>query len=94
MINGVGSSSQTRIGQAKDSGKIGVTTETAAVSATDTETGAKPMTLIAALAEAGPPINAEKIQAIRAAIAQGRYPLDPKAIAQKMLDLDLPKGSA
>jgi len=42
------------------------------------------------LAASGPPIDAEKIAAIRAAIAEGRYPIDPKAIAEKMIELDLP----
>ncbi len=89
MINGVGSTSPTRIGQVKDS-KVSATSESSAVAPTDTETAMTP-TLIAALAEAGPPINDEKIKAIRAAIAQGRYPLDAAAIAQKMIALDLPK---
>ena len=41
--------------------------------------------LVAALAEAGPPINSEKIEAIRQAIASGQYPIDAKAIAAKMI---------
>lgn len=44
----------------------------------------------AELASSGPPIDAEKIAAIRAAIAEGRYPIDPQAIADKMIELDLP----
>ena len=44
----------------------------------------------AKLAQLGAPIDAEKIAAIRTAIAEGRYPVDPKAIATKMVDLDLP----
>jgi negative regulator of flagellin synthesis FlgM len=92
MINGVGSSSPTRIGQSKDNGKVGATPDVAAPSTTQSE--AKPMTLITALAEAGPPIDTDKIKAIRAAIAQGRYPIDPKEIAKKMVDFDLPKGNA
>lgn len=93
MINGVGSSSQTRIGQAKDSGKVGTTAAAAAVSTAETD-DAKPMTLVAALAAAGPPIDTDKIKAIRAAIAEGRYPIDAKAIARKMIALDLPQGNA
>lgn len=42
------------------------------------------------LAAAGPPIDAEKVAAIRAAISEGRYPIDPKTIAEKMIELDLP----
>jgi negative regulator of flagellin synthesis FlgM len=36
------------------------------------------------------PIKGEKVAAIRAAIAEGRYPIDAKAIAEKMIELDLP----
>ena len=42
------------------------------------------------LASSGPPIDSAKIAAIRAAIAEGRYPIDPQAIAEKMVELDLP----
>jgi negative regulator of flagellin synthesis FlgM len=50
--------------------------------------------LVSALAEAGPPIDAQKIAAIRSAISQGRYPIDAKAIAARMITLDLPGGRA
>ena len=49
--------------------------------------------LIATLAGAGPTIDAEKILAIREAIAAGRYPVDAKAIAARMIALDLPMPS-
>lgn len=49
--------------------------------------------LLADLA-AGPPVNAEKIAALRAAIAEGRYPVDPEKIAERMIALDLPLRSA
>src|SRR5690606_31691471 len=42
------------------------------------------------LAASGPPIDTAKVAAIRAAIAEGSYPIDPKAIAEKMIELDLP----
>ena len=41
-------------------------------------------------AAAGPPIDVEKVRAIRTAIAEGRYPVDPDRIAKSMMDLDLP----
>jgi len=88
MINGVGSTGPTRIGQVKDN-KVTATSESEAVAAADSAPAMTP-SLVAALAEAGPPINDEKIQAIRSAIAQGRYPIDAQAIAQKMIALDLP----
>jgi negative regulator of flagellin synthesis FlgM len=93
MINGVGPSVSTRIGQAKDGAKVGKATETTAVSAPATEEQ-QPTSLVSALAEAGPPIDAQKIAAIRSAISQGRYPIDAKANAARMITLDLPGGRA
>lgn len=91
MINGVGSTSPTRIGQIKDD-KIAAAAPAETVTKVDGKSAVP--TFTAALAEAGPPINDEKIKAIRQAIANGQYPLDPKAIAKKMIALDLPKATA
>jgi len=93
MINGVGSSNPTRIGQTQDN-KVGKTAEIGAPASATAKAETAPTSLISALAESGPPIDADKIKAIKAAIAQGRYPIDPKAIAQKMIEFDLPKGNA
>ena len=49
---------------------------------------------IADLASAGPPVDSEKVAAIRAAIAEGRYPVDPELIAERMIALDLPRREA
>lgn len=92
MINGVGSTGPTRIGQVKD-GKVEATAPAEAVTTTNNETTMTP-SLVTALAQAGPPINSDKIKAIRQAIATGQYPLDVKAIAAKMIALDLPKATA
>lgn len=90
MIKGVGSASPTRIGQVKDD-KIAAAAPVDTVKTTGT--GVAAPSLVAALAEAGPPINSEKIEAIRQAIASGQYPIDAKAIAAKMIALDLPKAT-
>lgn len=90
MINGVGSASPTRIGQVKDD-KVTAPAPVGAVTASGRSTATP--SLVAALAEAGPPINDEKIRAIRQAIASGQYPIDAKAIAAKMIALDLPKAA-
>jgi negative regulator of flagellin synthesis FlgM len=45
---------------------------------------------VAELAAAGPPVDAAKVAAIRAAIAEGRYPVDPDKLAASMLAIDLP----
>ena len=41
-----------------------------------------------------PPIDRAKVESIRQAIAEGRYPVDPERIAAKMLaiEADLPKS--
>jgi negative regulator of flagellin synthesis FlgM len=51
---------------------------------------AGPSSFVTELASAGAPVDAGKVAAIRAAIAEGRYPVDPEKIAQSMLELDLP----
>ncbi len=43
--------------------------------------------LVAELASA-PPVNAAKVEALRAQLAGGRYPVDPLAIADAMLRLE------
>lgn len=43
------------------------------------------------LAAVGPPVDVKKVAEIRAAIAEGRYAVDPQKVAQSMVDLDLPK---
>jgi negative regulator of flagellin synthesis FlgM len=42
------------------------------------------------IVSAGAPVDSAKVAAIRAAILEGRYPVDPVKIAERMLDLDLP----
>lgn len=51
---------------------------------------AGPSTAVGEMAAAGAPVNSDKVAAIRAAIAGGRYPVDPDKIAESMLALDLP----
>jgi flagellar biosynthesis anti-sigma factor FlgM len=45
--------------------------------------------LISLLADAAPPIDTKKVEAIRALIGQGAYPIDEHAIAAKMIALDV-----
>lgn len=44
----------------------------------------------ARMAAEGAPVDMDRIAAIKAAIASGNYPVDPSAIADRMLALDLP----
>ena len=43
------------------------------------------------LVSGGAPIDSFKVAAIRAAIAEGRYPVDADRIAESMIALDLPR---
>ncbi|MDQ8757179.1 flagellar biosynthesis anti-sigma factor FlgM [Sphingosinicella sp. LHD-64] len=42
------------------------------------------------LVSGGAPVDSAKVSAIRAAIAEGRYPVDADRIAERMIALDLP----
>lgn len=42
------------------------------------------------MATEGAPVDMDRIAAIKAAIASGNYPVNPSAIAERMLALDLP----
>lgn len=53
--------------------------------------GAAMTTPAARLAQGGAPVDVEKIARIKAAIASGNYPVDADAIADRMVELDLPK---
>ena len=59
-----------------------------------TATTADTTNLISLLADAAPPIDNKKVQAIQSLIASGAYPIDPHAIAAKMLALDFPSGGS
>jgi negative regulator of flagellin synthesis FlgM len=43
------------------------------------------------LVASGPPVDTGRVASIRSAIAQGRYPIDPDRIAERMIALDLPQ---
>jgi negative regulator of flagellin synthesis FlgM len=43
------------------------------------------------LVSGGAPVDKAKVEALRAAIQSGRYPIDPDRIARHMLDSDLPR---
>lgn len=92
MINGIGPSGKGRVDLTRADGlkrnapaAPAQAAETAATSAPRraSNTGAD-------IASLGAPVDAEKIAAIRTAIAEGRYPVNPQAIAEKMIALDLP----
>lgn len=90
MINGIGPTGAGRIEAPRpDAAQRGApAAKVAPVKGDAAESAA--LNPAADLASSGPPIDAGKVAAIRAAIAEGRYPIDPQAIADKMIELDLP----
>lgn len=47
---------------------------------------------IAQIAAQGAPVDLDKIARIKSAIAAGNYPVDADAIAERMVELDLPRS--
>lgn len=91
MINGIGSTGKGRIDSARtDPALRGAAAAAISPLAADAAKVEKPSNPAADLASLGAPVDAQKVAEIRAAIAEGRYPVDPKAIAEKMIALDLP----
>ena len=90
MINGIGPTGSGRVDAPRaDTVQRGAPAAKVVAIRSDSAEGTT-LNPAAELAASGPPIDAEKVAAVRAAIAEGRYPIDPKAIAEKMIELDLP----
>lgn len=62
----------------------------AAGSATASSSSAASASPAARMAAEGAPIDMDRVAAIKAAIAAGNYPVNPSAIADRMIELDLP----
>lgn len=92
MINGIGPKGPGRIdpsvAQGVQRGSSGG--QVGAVEAVGSVEGAAVANPARELADEGAPINHERVQQIRAAIANGAYALEVKAIAARMIALDLP----
>jgi negative regulator of flagellin synthesis FlgM len=84
-IKGVGS-----ISRVAPAAPVSPTSNTApaTTAATTTVAQSDPMALSRSLA-ASPPVNADRVSEIRAAIAKGRFPLLPSTIADQMIALKL-----
>ena len=89
MIDGIGKAGPGRLelvrssaGRSASADKVGNTSGGGTVSG--------PTSSVIEMAAAGAPVDAGKVAAIRAAIAEGRYPVDPDKIAASMLSFDLP----
>lgn len=91
MINGVGDKALGRVELAK----LGLDRATPASRPGEglvRDKVASPTSPAAEMAAKGAPVDSDKVAAIRAAIAEGRYPVDPEKIAERMIALDLDRA--
>lgn len=88
MIDGVGKAGAGRLELVRSSVERGASVEKSGNPAARREVSG-PWSLAAEMAS-GAPIDSAKVAAVRAAIAEGRYPVDPEKIAARMIELDLP----
>lgn len=72
----------------KEGGKT--RTSSLAGSAATSSASAAQASPAARMAAEGAPVDMDRVAAIKAAIASGNYPVDPAAIADRMIALDLP----
>jgi flagellar biosynthesis anti-sigma factor FlgM len=89
MIDGVGKSGSNRIDVAR-----GAEQGSRVAAVGDKASRAPSATVESAVFElvsAGAPVDAAKVASIRAAIAERRYAIDPRGIADRMVALDLPE---
>ena len=89
MIKSVGQnmSAAIEVSRLRDSGKTRASSDKGSVGVSSFSASASPA---ARMAAEGAPVDMDRVAAIKAAIASGNYPVDPAAIADKMLALDLP----
>ncbi len=88
MIKSVGQNMSAAIeaSRLRDSGKTRASSDKGSVGVSSFSASASPA---ARMAAEGAPVDMDRVAAIKAAIASGNYPVDPAAIADKMLALDL-----
>lgn len=90
MIKSVGQSiaSPLDVNRLREGGKTRAVASTDAAQADSvSETVETPA---ARMAAQGAPVDLDKVARIKQAIASGNYPVDPEAIADSMISLDLP----
>ncbi|WHO38284.1 flagellar biosynthesis anti-sigma factor FlgM [Sphingobium sp. AP49] len=91
MINSVGQSISSAIeaNRLRDGGKTRAASSVGSATAGTTSASAS-ASPAARMAAEGAPVDMDRVAAIKAAIASGNYPVNPSAIADRMLALDLP----
>lgn len=89
MIDGVGKGGPGRIDVARQEkgGQVGVPRSHGPRSADGPVKSA-----VLELVAGGPPVDRSRVEAIRAAIRDGRYPIDANRIAERMLAFDFPRA--
>ncbi|WP_019053023.1 flagellar biosynthesis anti-sigma factor FlgM [Sphingobium xenophagum] len=89
MIKSVGQSISAAIeaNRLREGGKTRASSTTGSTTASSSASSASPASRMAA---EGAPIDMDRVAAIKAAIASGNYPVNPSAIAERMVALDLP----
>lgn len=90
MINSIGPTGTGRLDQPRAQGVQRGATAIKVDSVTGVVETPVPASPAAQVAAAGAPVDYARVQEIRAAIANGAYALEVKAIAAKMIELDLP----
>lgn len=93
MINPLGTAGAIRGVDQLRAGGVKRGEPAAKVAATGTDATSAPATPAAQLAAEGAPIDSDKVAAVKAQIEAGTYRIDPQAIANRMIALDLPGGS-
>lgn len=90
MIKGVvpGAASRIEPLRTKSAEQGSAAAQAAGVSSQSGPRDAEP-TLASRLVGDGPPVDLDKVAALRAKIADGNYAIDPRAIAEKMIEQDL-----
>ncbi|QGP79938.1 flagellar biosynthesis anti-sigma factor FlgM [Sphingobium sp. CAP-1] len=89
MINSVGQGISGAIGanSLRESGKARTSATSGVATTASAATSASPA---ARMAAEGAPVDMDRIASIKSAIASGNYPVDARAIAERMVELDLP----
>ena len=89
MIDGIGKSGPGRIDLNRS--PVGASAQASRAGQVSSPGKASPAGgAVADIVSSGAPIDSAKVEAIRAAIRDGRYPVDPEKIAARMIEFDLP----